>query len=65
MVENRKIENCTGLRTGLNIKGELETRCHKNYCLCDDEFKFNKELNERYQKAKKMNKAENGIFFDK
>ncbi len=54
--------SCHNIRSTLNIKGELTTACHKHYCYCQDKYLFDDDLNKRYHKAKKQNKARFGIF---
>lgn len=54
--------NCHNYQLYINANDELERECHKHYCLCDDEFKWCKETNDKYQKAKSKNKARNGKF---
>lgn len=55
--------NCPNYQIYINADHQLEKECHKHYCLCDDEFKWCKETNNKYQKAKKDNRAGNGKFF--
>lgn len=55
--------NCTYYHIYINANDELHKTCHKHYCVCDDEFKWCNETNDNYQKAKKQNKASNGMFF--
>ena len=58
-------ENCTNNKLFINAKDELVIKCHKHYCLCNDEFIWDSELNKKYQIAKKEDEANNGIFSKK
>ncbi len=55
-------DNCMHYKLYIDKKDELRRDCVKHYCLCDDKFVWDEELNEKYQTAKKENKAKSGIF---
>jgi hypothetical protein len=55
-------DNCMHYKLYIDAKDELSKDCHKDYCLCEDKYVWDVELNEKYQTAKKENKAKDGIF---
>ncbi len=60
---NDKSYQCDDFNIYFNANNQPEMKCRKHFCICEDEYKWCNETNEKYQKAKKEGKAKNGKFF--
>jgi hypothetical protein len=58
-----KKNECPNFKGFIDTKDQFKVKCSKHYCLCDDEFKWCNETNEKYQLEKTRNKAALGKFF--